>query len=66
MSMTVKALLTSNVSSSPDGKHWEPALPMPMFGWRYTWRDAWEVLNSRAVAIRQTTKADLAQEGELR
>jgi hypothetical protein len=60
--MTVKDLLTNTgVSSSPDGVHWEPAIPLPMFGWRYQWRDAWEVLNGRACAIRQTTKADLAQ-----
>lgn len=58
--LTVKDLLTSSVQSSPDGKHWEPAIPLPMFGWRYLWRDAWEVLNGRAVAIRQTTKADVS------
>ena len=57
--MTVKDLMTSTASSSPDGKHWEPAIPQPWFGWRFTWRDAWEVLNSRATAIRQTRKSDL-------
>jgi hypothetical protein len=58
--MTVKDLLTSNgAQSSPDGKHWEPAIPLPMFGWRYQWHDAWEVLNGRAHAIRNTTKEDL-------
>lgn len=58
--ITVKQLLESTVQSSPDGKHWEPAIPMPYFGWRYLWKDAWEVLNGRAVAIRQTLKCDLA------
>lgn len=57
--MTVKQLLQSTVQSSPDGKHWEPAIPLPYFGWRCLWRDAWEVLNGRAVAIRQTRKSDL-------
>ncbi len=56
--MTVKDLMTSGVQSSPDGKHWEPSLPLPWYSWRYNWRDAWAVLNGRAVAIRQTTKAD--------
>lgn len=56
--MTMKQLLTSTVSSSPDGKHWEPSLPMP---WTPAFRDAWEVLRGRAVAVRQTTKADLEQ-----
>ena len=59
--MTVKELITNPASSSPDGKHWEPAIPLPYFGWRYSWRDAWAVLNGRAVAIRQTTKADLSR-----
>lgn len=58
--LTIKDLMTSGVSSSPDGTHWEPSLPLPMFGWRYLWRDAWEVLNGRALAVRQTTKADVA------
>lgn len=57
--LTVKDLLESPVQTSPDGQHWEPAIPLPMFGWRYLWRDAWAVLNGRAVAIRQTEKADL-------
>lgn len=59
--LTVKDLMTSGTQSSPDGKHWEPAIPLPMFGWLFTWRDAWAVLNGRAVAIRQTTKADLVE-----
>lgn len=59
--MTVKDLMTSNVSTSPDGRHWEPALPLPFFGWLVTWRDAWAVLNGHAVAIRQTTLADISE-----
>ncbi len=57
--MTVKDLMTSGCQSSPDGKHWEPAIPLPYFGWRHNWRDAWAVLNGRASAIRQTCKSDL-------
>jgi hypothetical protein len=59
--LTVKDLVTSTVSTTPDGKHWEPALPVPFYGWRVTWRDAWAVLNGRAHAIRQTTVADVAE-----
>ncbi len=55
--MTMKDVLTSGNSSSPDGEHWEPSLPY-MLG-RLYWRDAWEVLHGRAVAVRQTTKADI-------
>lgn len=57
----VMEMWRSGPQSSPDGKHWEPAIPCPMFGWRYNWRDAWEVLNARAVALRNTTKADLSR-----
>ncbi len=57
--LTVKDLMTSDVHSSPDGIHWEPSIPVPMWGWRYNWRDAWAVLNGRAVAVRQTTEADI-------
>lgn len=57
--LTVKDLMTSGCQSSPDGKHWEPAVPLPAYGWLYNWRDAWAVLNGRAVAIRQTEKSDL-------
>jgi hypothetical protein len=57
--MTVKDLLTAECQSSADGKHWEPALPQHVW-WRIRLRDAWAVLQGKAVAIRQTTKADLA------
>ena len=63
--LTVKQLVTSSEQASPDGRHWEPALPLPYFGWRYLWRDAWEVLNGRARAIRQTTKDYLKKGGLL-
>jgi len=60
--ITVKKLITSYVSSSPDCKHWEPALPNPPIYWLDRLRDAWAVYKGNAIAIRQTTKADI--EGE--
>ena len=60
--MTVKDLLTNQNQSSPDGKHWEPALPYYLL-WRTRLRDAWAVLKGNAVAIRQTTKADIGIKG---
>ena len=62
--LTVKDLMTSGAQSSPDGVHWEPSLPLPLFGWIFCWRDAWEVLNGRALAIRQTEKSDLSVPSE--
>jgi hypothetical protein len=56
--MTVQDLLASPTQSSPDGKHWEPALPSYLL-WRTRLRDAYAVLKGNAVAIRQTTKADV-------
>lgn len=61
--MTVQDLLTSPVRSSPDGYHWEPALPSYLL-WRIRLRDAWAVLKGDAIAIRQTTKADLGIKGD--
>ncbi len=59
--MTVKDLMTSKVSCSLDGKHWEPALPESHhLWWRIRLRDAWAVWKGEAVAIRQTTKNDIA------
>lgn len=55
--MTLKQLLESSESASPDGKHWEPAIPLAGPGLR--WRDAIAVLRGRAIAVRQTTKRDL-------
>ena len=57
--MTVKDLMQVQCSSSPDGKHWEPALPESADFWRQRLRDAWAVWKGEAVAIRQTTKDDL-------
>ena len=56
--MTVRDLLTNTAQSSPDGAHWEPALPSYLW-WRIRLRDAWAVLTGKAIAIRQTTKADI-------
>lgn len=56
--MTMKDLMTSEVSCSPDGEHWEPALPQCIW-WRIRLRDAWAVWQGKATAIRQTTKADI-------
>ena len=56
--MTVKDLLESACQSSPDGEHWEPALPSYLW-WRIRLRDAWAVFTGKAFAVRQTTKADI-------
>ena len=58
--MTMKDLMATEVKSSPDGKHWEPALPQHIW-WRIRLRDAWAVLKGEAVAVRQTTKADITK-----
>jgi len=58
--ITVKDLMSSEVQSSPDGKHWEPSLPQYTW-WRTRLNDAWAVLIGNATAIRQTTKDDIAQ-----
>jgi hypothetical protein len=57
--ITVKDLIQGDVKKSPDGEHWEPAVPQYIW-WRTRLRDAVAVLKGEAVAIRQTTKADLA------
>jgi hypothetical protein len=36
---------------TPHGKGWLPALPLPMFGWRYRLADAWAVLRGQATAV---------------
>ena len=60
--ITVKQLLESRTGCSPDGKHWEPALPEGRWGWwRVRLQDAIAVWRGDAVAIRQTTKDDLAK-----
>ena len=60
--MTLKDLLTSGAQSSPDGQHWEPAIPL-LPDWN--WRDGWLVLRGHALAVRQTTKADLLAEAKI-
>lgn len=63
--MTVKEFLENPSQSSPDGTHWEPALPEPhRLWWRIRLRDAWVVWRGHAIAIRQTTKEDLMKEKE--
>jgi hypothetical protein len=62
--MTIKDLLQNPNQSSPDGKHWEPALSYPPLYWRIRLRDAWAVWKGNAIAVRQTTKADIARAGE--
>jgi hypothetical protein len=57
--MTIKELMENPCQSSPDGKHWEPALPLQASWWRTRFRDAWAVWKCEATAIRQTTKADI-------
>jgi hypothetical protein len=52
--ITVKELLTSECQSSPDGKHWEPALPLVCLKWKVRLRDAWAVWKGEAIAIRQS------------
>jgi len=62
--MTMKELMDSPNHSSPNGRYWEPALPLKWIGWRVRLRDAWAVWKGQATAIRQTTKADLTKGGE--
>ena len=58
--ITVKELMNNPTQSSPDGKHWEPALPEPSWvWWRIRLSDAWAVWQGKAIAVRQTIKADL-------
>jgi len=54
--MTIKELVTGP-HTSPDGKHWEPSLPYPG-PWIWRLRDAWEVLQGRATAVRQTPSGE--------
>ena len=57
--LTVRDLIQCDTQSSPDGIHWEPSLPTVLW-WRIRLKDAIAVLRGDAVAVRQTTKADLA------
>jgi hypothetical protein len=56
--ITVKNLMQTSVQSSPDGQHWEPALPQYV-GLRVRLSDAWAVLMGKATAVRQTNQADV-------
>ena len=56
--ITVKNLMQTSVQSSPDGQHWEPALPQYV-GLRVRLSDAWAVLMGKATAVRQTSQADV-------
>ncbi len=58
--ITVKDLMQNPNQSSPNGVNWEPAIPdMRYVWWRIRLRDAWAVWKGEAIAVRQTTKADL-------
>ena len=57
--IVMKDILEAQCLSSPDGRYWEPALPIPAMSWSLRLRDAWAVLKGEAHAIRQTTKADI-------
>jgi len=59
--ISLKDLMESPNQSSPDGNHWEPALPetTAWLSWRIRLCDAWAVWKGDALAVRQTTKADL-------
>jgi hypothetical protein len=61
--ITVKDLMQTSIQSSPDGEHWEPALPMPLYYLPHRLRDAYAVWTGEATAIRQTKKADLIDIG---
>jgi hypothetical protein len=56
--MTLKDLMTNECRSSPDGNYWEPCLPQYIW-WRTRLRDALAVWQGKAIAVRQTTKADI-------
>ena len=56
--LTMKDVIENPNQSSPDGKHWESALPHKLW-WRIRLRDAYAVWKGEATAVRQTTKADL-------
>lgn len=58
--ITVRDLLQSGTQCSPDGTHWEPAIPEGVGApWRVRLQDALAVWRGQAIAVRQTTKADL-------
>lgn len=61
--ITVKDLMQCKTQCSPDAKHWEPALPDgSLMWWRVRLQDALAVWRGEAIAIRQTTKADISKD----
>jgi hypothetical protein len=60
--ITVKHLMQSGAQASPNGEHWEPAVPHPPMFWLDRLRDAWAVYQGNAIAIRQTTKVDVQEQ----
>lgn len=60
MTMTIKDFLETPNQSSPDGVHWEPALPACRW-WRIRLSEALDVLVGKAIAVRQTTKSDIKE-----
>lgn len=60
--MTMRELMKSyeEVAISPDGIHWEPALPEELWTLRRRLRDAWLVFTGRATAIMQTPVTDVS------
>ena len=57
--MNLKYLMQSTESISPDGQHWEPALPiMQLRTFKTRFTDAWAVWKGNAVAVRQTEKGE--------
>ena len=57
--ITVKQLMQTDNSSSPDGKHWEPALSYQCRTFGEKIKDVLTVRRGTATAIRQTTEADI-------
>jgi hypothetical protein len=60
--ITLKALMSTDSISSPDGIHWEPAIPVRHTPLAERMQDAVAVISGKAVAVRQTTASDLAKE----
>lgn len=61
--ITMRQLITGP-QTSPDGVHWEPSLPEPLWTWRARFASALDVWRGQATAVRQTPSAVLAGEGK--
>lgn len=57
--ITMKELIESGNQSSPDGIHWEPAIPESSPGLIPRLKDCINILKGKAIAIRQTEPEDL-------